>query len=79
MPISIMSAEVQAAFDQARSLRTQRVAAGSQTVEIPTPFPSPEDWRDLWIYSYGDAGQFGGPRGVLRDCGEFFRTGWSLS
>jgi glycosidase len=23
---------------------------GGQPVEIPTPFPSPEDWRDQWIY-----------------------------
>jgi glycosidase len=26
------------------------VQAGNQTVEIPSPFPSPEDWRDTLIY-----------------------------
>src|SRR6266545_3309351 len=50
MPTSIMSPDIQAVFDQARSLQTRRVVLGSNTVDIPTPFPSPEDWRDQWIY-----------------------------
>jgi glycosidase len=50
MPTSIWSDEIQAVFAQARSPRTKRVQIGGKTVEIPTPFPSPEDWRDKWIY-----------------------------
>jgi glycosidase len=50
MPTSIMSPEVQAVFEQARSPRTRRVPVGTKTVEILTPFPSPADWRDQWIY-----------------------------
>src|SRR6266542_5050880 len=50
MPTSIMSPDIQAVFDQARSLQTRRVVLGSNTVDIPTPFPSPQEWRDLWIY-----------------------------
>lgn len=50
MPTSIWSDEIQAIFAQARSPRTKRVQSGGKTVEIPAPFPSPEDWRDKWIY-----------------------------
>ncbi|MGH7600588.1 MAG: alpha-amylase family glycosyl hydrolase, partial [bacterium] len=50
MPTSIWSDEIQTVFAQARSPRTKRVKIGDKTVEIPAPFPSPEDWRDKWIY-----------------------------
>jgi glycosidase len=50
MPASIRSAEIQAVFDQARNPSTKRIKVGRKTVAIPTPFPSPEDWRDKWIY-----------------------------
>ena len=50
MLASIMSPEVTVVFDQARSPQTRRVTVGDRTVEILTPFPSPEDWRDQWIY-----------------------------
>jgi glycosidase len=50
MPTSIWSDEIQTVFAQARSPRRKRVQIGGKTVEIPTPFPSPEDWRDKWIY-----------------------------
>ncbi len=50
MRSSIVSPEVLAAFEQAGSPRARRVAVGGKTVKIPTPFPSPEDWRDRWIY-----------------------------
>ncbi len=50
MPTSIWSDEIQSVFAQARSPRRKRVQIGNKTVEIPMPFPSPEDWRDKWIY-----------------------------
>lgn len=50
MPTSIMSPNVGALLVQARAPRTKRVVIGERTVEIPTPFPSPADWRDHWIY-----------------------------
>jgi len=50
MPTSIASPDVQRVFDQARTPRTRRVAVGGRTVQVATPFPSPADWRDQWIY-----------------------------
>ena len=50
MPTSVHAPDVEAVFRQARSRRSVRVAVDGQTVEIPTPFPSPQDWRDQWIY-----------------------------
>jgi glycosidase len=50
MPTSIRSGKIQAVFARARSPRAKRVQIGGKTVEIPAPFPSPEDWRDKWIY-----------------------------
>lgn len=45
-----MSPEVQSALDQARNAQTKTITIGNRTVTIPTPFPSPPDWRDQWIY-----------------------------
>src|SRR6266704_2306683 len=50
MHTSIWDPDVQAVFDQARVPGVRSVQVGEVTVEIPTPFPSPEDWRDTWIY-----------------------------
>jgi len=50
MPTSINSQEVRAAFDQAQTPQTKTVPVGSETRTIPSPFPSPADWRDQWIY-----------------------------
>ncbi|BAT53881.1 alpha-amylase family protein [Nostoc sp. NIES-3756] len=51
---SIYSQEIDDIFSQARdqALRNSRksVQVGDQVKEIPTPFPSPTDWRDTWIY-----------------------------
>ncbi len=50
MPTSIWSEEVQQAFERARTSSSTSVQVGGRIVEIPRPFPSPEDWRDQWIY-----------------------------
>ena len=50
MPTSVMSPDVLAVFEQARSPQVRSVAVGRKRIKIPTPFPSPEDWRDQWIY-----------------------------
>src|SRR5215472_985695 len=50
MQTSIWRADIQAVFDQARVPGFKTVQVGNQAVEIPTPFPSPEDWRDTVIY-----------------------------
>ncbi|MDZ7291346.1 MAG: alpha-amylase family glycosyl hydrolase [candidate division KSB1 bacterium] len=50
MSTSIWNPEAQAFFDQVRIPRTRRIKVGTKAVEIPVPFPSPEDWRDKWIY-----------------------------
>jgi glycosidase len=50
MLTSIWSDEVQQVLSQARTTRTKRIKIGQKTVTIPAPFPSPDDWRDKWIY-----------------------------
>lgn len=54
MPTSILDPEVLQAFQDARA-RAARPAAipvpvDGRVVQVPTPFPSPADWRDCWIY-----------------------------
>jgi hypothetical protein len=40
-----------AAFDKAAQPRTIKVnIGGGESRTITTPFASPEDWRDVWIY-----------------------------
>ena len=50
MAESVFDSEVRAAFDAARVSGVRRVRVGNKVVSVPTPFPSPEDWRDRWIY-----------------------------
>ena len=50
MLTSILGPEVETILHQARTPHTKCVTVGRRTVEIPTPFPSPADWRDQWIY-----------------------------
>ncbi|HZS75090.1 MAG TPA: alpha-amylase family glycosyl hydrolase [Ktedonobacteraceae bacterium] len=50
MPTSIFSPEVEAALDQAKVPAIREVQLGDQVVRVPTPYPSPEDWRDTPIY-----------------------------
>src|SRR6478736_1020647 len=46
MATSLHDQSVTDALVQARTTRTKTVNG----VAITTPFPSPEDWRDQWIY-----------------------------
>jgi len=41
---------VLAAFQRAGEPQAKRVMVGGNPADVPTPFPSPEDWRDQWIY-----------------------------
>jgi glycosidase len=50
MVTSIVSPAVLSVFKQVGSPQITRVAVGDRTVDITTPFPSPDDWRDHWIY-----------------------------
>ena len=50
MPTSIHSPDLQAVLEQTRAPQTKRLTVGGTQVDIPTPFPSPADWRDHWIY-----------------------------
>jgi glycosidase len=50
MQTSIWGTDVQAVLDKARVPGFKSVQVGNQVVEIPAPFPSPEDWRDTLIY-----------------------------
>lgn len=50
MPTSINDGEVRAVFEAARARRAKQVLIDRKPVDVPTPFPSPEDWRDQWIY-----------------------------
>lgn len=34
----------------ARARSTRTVTLNGQTINIPSPYPSPTDWRDTWIY-----------------------------
>src|SRR6266581_2859270 len=48
MPTSVFGPDVNATLAVVPSTTTVVLPAG--TVTVPTPFPSPEDWRDQWIY-----------------------------
>ncbi len=50
MPDSVWDAEVQSTLDQAYQPGVKLVYVGNRNVEVLTPFPSPIDWRDTWIY-----------------------------
>jgi glycosidase len=50
VPTAVNSPEVQTVFDGVSAVSTKRVRVGAETQTISVPFPSPEDWRDQWIY-----------------------------
>jgi glycosidase len=47
---SINSIELKDMLNKASSARVQKVKVDRKNVLVPVPFPSPEDWRDHWIY-----------------------------
>ena len=50
MPLSAFGPEVQRAFRNARDESTRTVSVDGVPVSFPSRFPSPADWRDVWIY-----------------------------
>ena len=50
MLLSLHDPLLRSTFDQAAKTTTRAVKVGAETRTITTPFPSPEDWRDVWIY-----------------------------
>jgi glycosidase len=48
MPVS--SADLLTALEAARTPAAARVRVGRRTVGVSKPFPSPQDWRDQWMY-----------------------------
>lgn len=50
MPLSLNDPLVQSTFTLASTPQSRTVRVGSEFREVSTPFPSPPDWRDHWIY-----------------------------
>ena len=50
MLLSLNAPLIQSTFDQAAKRSTRAVKVGTESRTITTPFPSPQDWRDVWIY-----------------------------
>lgn len=50
MPDSVFGPEVENAFASARTPVRRTVQVDGQAIEIACPFPSPQDWRDRWVY-----------------------------
>lgn len=50
MLLSLNDPVLQSTFTQAATKTTRSVTVGGVTHAITTPFPSPQDWRDVWIY-----------------------------
>ena len=51
MATSIHSDTVKQVISNAKQQKKKTVQVGNEQVEITVPFPSPEDWRDQWIYN----------------------------
>src|SRR5262249_43844265 len=50
MPTRVFDSTVDAMFADLRRSKKRSVIVDGKPVSITTPFPSPEDWRDVWIY-----------------------------
>jgi glycosidase len=56
MSAGVLGSQVSTAFTQARQRAAQpafnTLQLNGQSVKVQTPFPSPTDWRDCWIYFF---------------------------
>ncbi len=50
MPSSIWDPQVKATLTSAKHQTVRTITLDDQSIGVPPPFPSPEDWRDQWIY-----------------------------
>lgn len=50
MTISVFGPEIDEIFLRSRSTEQRRIVVAGEARSIPLPFPSPQDWRDVWIY-----------------------------
>lgn len=50
MLLTFQDPQLQSTFDQVTKKTTRDVKVGSKIHSITTPFQSPQDWRDVWIY-----------------------------
>lgn len=50
MLLSLNDPLLQSTFAKAAGKTTRTVKVGSEDRTITAPFPSPQDWRDVWIY-----------------------------
>ncbi|HLX56656.1 MAG TPA: alpha-amylase family glycosyl hydrolase, partial [Ktedonobacteraceae bacterium] len=50
MPSSIYDADVRTILEGAQRQSSRVITLDQARVEVPPPFPSPQDWRDKWIY-----------------------------
>jgi glycosidase len=50
MTASVFGPEVEEAFFQSRRTEHHNVVVADAERTVPVPFPSPHDWRDIWIY-----------------------------
>jgi glycosidase len=50
MLLSLSDPLIRSTFDAARKPATRTVTLGTDSRTITSPFASPQDWRDLWIY-----------------------------
>ena len=50
MSKSLWDAGIQKVIDDTKAQASKKVKIGQNEITIPSPFPSPEDWRDNWIY-----------------------------
>jgi len=50
MLLTLQDPLVRSTFDLAAKKTTRNIKVGPKSHRITTPFPSPQDWRDVWIY-----------------------------
>lgn len=50
MLLTLQDPLVRSTFDLAAKKTTRNIKVGPKNHRITTPFPSPQDWRDVWIY-----------------------------